>query len=33
MKSSSWGWITTLIVIGLAAALMIPFLTSGRQQA
>jgi cell division protease FtsH len=33
MKSTSRGWITSLIVIALVIAAMIPFLTSGQQQA
>lgn len=33
MKGTSRGWITSLIVIALVIAAMIPFLTSGRQLA
>ena len=32
MKTSPWGWITSLVILGIAIALMIPFLTSGQQQ-
>jgi cell division protease FtsH len=32
MKSNAWGWITWLVVVGLAVALLVPLLMSGQQQ-